>query len=79
MMVRQLLELKTRSPEEYRAAFDRLDVDGSGFIEVGEVEQIFRSGYSGEQVPSVEVRPSAAAASGPVASGAGVQVGPRGC
>lgn len=34
--IRKLLSIRTRSAAEYREAFDRLDLDGSGFIERGE-------------------------------------------
>ena len=33
LALRRVLDLKTRSPREYRAAFERLDLDGSGYIE----------------------------------------------
>lgn len=37
MTVRRLLGLRTRSAEEYRKAFEKLDLDDSGFIELSEV------------------------------------------
>jgi hypothetical protein len=54
MTLRRLLQLKTRSAAEYREAFARLDLDGSGYIEVGEVEELLRQVYKGD-VPSVEI------------------------
>ena len=53
MTVRRLLKLKSRSMEEFRAAFDRVDLDKSGFIENSEVEQLLREVY--EDVPPFEV------------------------
>lgn len=41
--------------EEYRAAFERTDRDGSGFIETADVEQLLREVYEGEDVPPVEI------------------------
>jgi len=55
LMVRKILQLKTRSVSEYRAAFDRIDLDGSGYIEVGEIETLLREVYKGEDAPSFEV------------------------
>lgn len=55
MTLRRLLQLKTRSMAEYRAAFDKLDLDSSGFIEVAEVEELLQSVYAGDEVPSYEV------------------------
>ena len=40
--------------EEYREAFDRVDLDSNGYIEGTEVEQLLREVY-GDDVPSVEV------------------------
>ena len=52
--MRKLLGLKTRSAAEYREAFDRIDLDGSGFIDAGEVEQLLASVYP-DGVPSFEI------------------------
>ena len=54
MTIRSLLQLKSRSVEEYRAAFDRVDLDKSGYIEIGEVEGLLKEVYEGE-VPPFEV------------------------
>ncbi len=39
----QALSLKAHSEEEYRAAFERVDVDGSGFITLDEVADLLRT------------------------------------
>lgn len=43
--------LSTRSLEEYREAFDRIDTDGSGDIDAEEVEQLLRDVYGEEASP----------------------------
>lgn len=53
MTVRSLLKLKSRSLDDYREAFNRVDLDKSGFIETGEVEQLLREVY--EEVPPFEI------------------------
>lgn len=57
LMIRKVLKLKTRAAAEYREAFDRLDGDGSGFIEVSEVEKLLEQVYGeeGAELPSYEV------------------------
>ena len=55
MTLRSLLQLKSRSAEEYRAAFDRIDTDGSGYIEMGEVEALLKEVYKDGEVPSFEI------------------------
>jgi len=54
LTIRRVLGLETRSIEEYREAFNRLDLDESGFIEVTEVKQLFDEVYDGD-TPSFEV------------------------
>lgn len=54
MTLRKLLQLKTRSPDELREAFDRLDLDKSGYIETAEVEELLRGVYE-DGVPPLEV------------------------
>jgi len=54
MTLRKLLQLKTRSAAEYRTAFERIDLDRSGFIEVGEIESLLKEVYP-EEVPPFEV------------------------
>jgi len=57
LTIRKVLKLKTRSAAEYRDAFDRLDEDGSGFIDVSEVERLLKQVYGeeGEDLPPYEV------------------------
>jgi len=54
MTLRRILQLKSRSLSEYRKAFDGLDLDSSGYIEVGEVEELLCEVYDGD-VPAYEV------------------------
>jgi len=54
MMLRKMLKLRTRSADEYRAAFDRLDTDGSGYIEAREVEELLKEVYEWN-VPQMEI------------------------
>ena len=49
--LRRLLDIKSRSVEEYRAAFDRIDTDGSGFIEMPEVQKLLMDVYGGDPPP----------------------------
>lgn len=49
--LRRLLDIKGKSVDEYRAAFDRIDTDGSGFIEPIEVEKLLMDVYGGEPPP----------------------------
>jgi hypothetical protein len=54
--LRKLLQLKTRSTAEYREAFEKFDLDGSGFIEIGEVQNLLQEIYPDRvQVPAFEV------------------------
>jgi len=46
--LRRLLDIKSRSIEEYRAAFDRIDANDSGYIEPPEVEKLLQDVYDGE-------------------------------
>ena len=55
MTLRKLLQLKTRSSAEYRRAFDRIDLDGSGYIEISEVEILLKEIYGEKEVPAYEV------------------------
>jgi hypothetical protein len=54
MALRGVLRLKTRSLSEYRAAFDRIDLDKSGYIEIGEIEKLLGELYE-DGVPAYEV------------------------
>ncbi len=51
MALRRVLDLKTRSADEYREAFERVDLDGSGYIESKEVEELLTNVYGGEPPP----------------------------
>lgn len=53
--MRKLLQLQTRSSAEYRQAFDRIDVDGDGYISIGEVETLLQEAYPGKEVPAYEI------------------------
>ena len=55
LTLQQLLNIKSRSLDEYKRVFDAIDTDNSGYIEVGEVEQLLRSFYGGETPPTFEV------------------------
>ena len=46
--LRRILDIKSRSIDEYRAAFERIDTDGSGFIEPPEVVKLLEDVYDGE-------------------------------
>ena len=54
MALRQVLQLQTRSTAEFRATFDRIDLDQSGYIETAEVEELLSDIYKGD-VPAHEV------------------------
>lgn len=46
--LRRILDIKSRSIDEYRAAFERIDTDGSGYIEPPEVVKLLEDVYDGE-------------------------------
>ena len=55
LALKDLLKLKGKaSLEDYREAFDRLDTDGSGYIESSEVRELFNDVYE-EEAPQVEI------------------------
>jgi len=54
LTLRKLLGLTTRSAAEYRKAFDKLDVDGSGTVERSEVSTLLEEIYGGTP-PEFEV------------------------
>jgi len=54
LTLRRILRLKTRSAEEFRAAFDRVDLDNSGYIEMSEVEELLQQVYE-DDVPPFEI------------------------
>lgn len=51
----ELLDIRSRSAQQYRAAFDRIDTDGDGSISTGEVVDLLTSFYEGEEPPHFEV------------------------
>lgn len=53
--LQQLLNIKSRTLQDYKRAFDKLDRDGSGYIEVKEVADMLRDFYDGEPAPRYEV------------------------
>ena len=56
LMLRRLFRLKTRSASEYREAFDRVDLDGSGFIDAKEIETLLSEVYPSDGVPAFEIK-----------------------
>ena len=55
LALKDLLQLKGKmSLEDYREAFDRLDTDGSGYIESSEIRELFNNVYE-EEAPQVEI------------------------
>eukprot|EP00529_Nitzschia_sp_RCC80_P010764 CAMPEP_0113481884 /NCGR_PEP_ID=MMETSP0014_2-20120614/22636_1 /TAXON_ID=2857 /ORGANISM="Nitzschia sp." /LENGTH=635 /DNA_ID=CAMNT_0000375389 /DNA_START=108 /DNA_END=2015 /DNA_ORIENTATION=+ /assembly_acc=CAM_ASM_000159 len=57
LALKDLMNLKGQklTIEDYREAFDKLDTDGSGFIEMSEVKDLFSQAYDGEKIPPFEV------------------------
>jgi Ca2+-binding EF-hand superfamily protein len=47
----EMMNIKSRSVEDYRVAFDEVDTDRSGFIELGEVRALLRKVYGKEPPP----------------------------
>lgn len=55
LALKDLLKLKGKvSIGDYKKAFDRLDTDGSGYIESSEIQQLFDDVYEGK-APQVEI------------------------
>ena len=55
LTLQQLLNIKSRSLDDYKAVFDRIDKDGSGFIESSEAVELLTSFYDGKMPPRYEV------------------------
>lgn len=57
LALKELMKLKGHklTLTDYREAFDKLDTDGSGFIELSEVKELFKQAYEGEKVPPYEI------------------------
>lgn len=51
--MRALLKLTSRSPDEYREAFERIDTDGSGYIDQAEVGAVFQEVFGRIEVPEL--------------------------
>jgi hypothetical protein len=55
LALRDLLKIKgSATMGDYKGAFDRLDTDGSGYVEVAEIKDLFDDVYGG-QAPQVEI------------------------
>lgn len=51
--LKELMDISTQSKQSYRQAFDALDKDGSGFIEVGEIESLLQGVYDKDNEQSL--------------------------
>eukprot|EP00537_Pseudo-nitzschia_pungens_P018776 CAMPEP_0172408852 /NCGR_PEP_ID=MMETSP1061-20121228/76066_1 /TAXON_ID=37318 /ORGANISM="Pseudo-nitzschia pungens, Strain cf. pungens" /LENGTH=673 /DNA_ID=CAMNT_0013144995 /DNA_START=398 /DNA_END=2420 /DNA_ORIENTATION=- len=62
LALKQLMKLNAKGAkltiEDYKEAFDRLDTDKSGFIELSEIQNLFKEAYGGkeEDVPPFEIK-----------------------
>jgi hypothetical protein len=55
LALKDLLKLEGKNTvRDYKGAFDRLDTDGSGYIESSEIQQLFDDVYEGK-APQVEI------------------------
>lgn len=55
LALKDLLKLKGKATiKDYKSAFDRLDTDGSGYIESTEIRELFDDVYEGK-APQVEI------------------------
>jgi len=54
MALRDIMNIRSTSIQDYKAAFDRIDTDNSGYIEASEIEDLLEDVY-GEQPPAFEV------------------------
>ena len=56
LALKEIMNLRgSATLEDYRNAFDKLDIDGSGFIEVSEVQALFGDVY-GDNIPPFEIK-----------------------
>ena len=53
LSLRKLLGISGKTYEEFKAAFESVDTDGSGFLEVGEVKEMLTKAY-GSEPPAFE-------------------------
>mmetsp|Transcript_3687 Transcript_3687/g.8246 ORF Transcript_3687/g.8246 Transcript_3687/m.8246 type:complete len:133 (-) Transcript_3687:1220-1618(-) len=56
LALKELMQLQdSKSMEDYKRAFDRVDTDGSGYIDISEIQELLSDVYGGE-VPDFEVK-----------------------
>jgi EF-hand domain pair/Protein of unknown function (DUF760) len=57
LALKEVMNLKGKALtlDDYRDAFDRVDVDGNGYIEVSEIQKLFQEVYGEGKVPPYEV------------------------
>jgi hypothetical protein len=57
LALKDVMNLKGKSLtlSDYRDAFDRLDTDGNGYIEVSEIQTLFQEVYGKDKVPTYEI------------------------
>ena len=60
LALKELMQLRGKKLAlgDYRKAFDRVDSDGSGYIELSEIQDLFKEAYGGreEDIPAYEIR-----------------------
>lgn len=59
LALKDLMQLRGKklSLQDYKDAFDRVDTDGSGYIELSEIQNLFKEAYGGEDdIPAYEIR-----------------------
>lgn len=56
LALKDLLKIRPRASwDEYKEAFDRMDRDGSGYIELTEIRELFDSVYGNGATPQFEI------------------------
>ena len=60
LALKDLMQLRGKklTLRDYKDAFDRVDSDGSGYIELSEIQDLFKEAYGGreEDIPSYEIK-----------------------
>merc|ERR1719343_430527 len=60
LALKDLMQLRGKklTLKDYKEAFDRVDTDGSGYIELSEIQDLFKEAYGGseENIPSYEIK-----------------------
>ena len=59
LALKDLMQLRGKklSLQDYKDAFDRVDTDGSGYIELSEIQNLFKEAYGREDdIPAYEIR-----------------------